>query len=68
MSSKSSASPQSKRGSAQDYEQFSKSEVNMGINAFRKDGGPENVGASKLDGELSIESINSRAYKPRRGQ
>jgi hypothetical protein len=46
--SQSSGSPQSKRGSSQNYEQFSKGEVNIGINAIRKDGGPENEGASKL--------------------
>jgi hypothetical protein len=28
---------------------------------------PENRGAEKIDSDLSIESINNRAYKPRRG-
>jgi hypothetical protein len=62
----SSRSPQSARGSAQAYEKFSKGEVNIGINALRKDGGPENEGASKVTSDLSIESVNQRAYPARR--
>jgi hypothetical protein len=63
--SKSSASPQSKRGSSQDYEQFSKGSVDAGINAFRSDGGPENEGASKVTSSLRMEDVNSRADRPR---
>jgi hypothetical protein len=62
----SSRSPQSARGSAQDYEQFSKGEVNEGINSFRKDGGPENEGASKVTSSLRMEDVNERAYPTRK--
>jgi hypothetical protein len=62
----SSRSPQSARGSAQAYEKFSKGEVNESINAFRKDGGPENEGSSKVTSSLRMEDVNERAYPKRK--
>jgi len=56
-----SQSPQSKRGSSQSYEQFSKGESLDGIKSIRKDGGPENVSAWDDSSKLDIESINKRA-------
>jgi hypothetical protein len=56
-----SQSPQAKRGSSQDYEQFTKGESLDQIKPMRKNGGPENADASMLKSDLSIESINKRA-------
>ena len=61
MSLKSSQSPQAKRGSSQDYEQFSKGDSLDGIKQMRKDGGPENADAWDAKSDLSIESTNKRA-------
>jgi len=44
----SSRSPQSARGTAQDYEQFTKGDVNLGMSNPPKNGDPANVGASEI--------------------
>jgi hypothetical protein len=56
-----SRSPQSKRGSAQDYEKFSKGENQDGIRPITKSGGEGNADAWKVKSDLSIESSNKRA-------
>ena len=57
----SSQSPQSKRGSSQDFEKFSNGESLDGIKPMTKDGAPENADAWKVKSDLSIESVNKRA-------
>ena len=53
----SSRSPQSARGTAQDYEQFTKGDVNLGMKNPTKNGDAGNAGASKLHEER-------KPYKP----
>jgi hypothetical protein len=65
MSLNSSRSPQSARGSSQDYEQFTKGEVQDSARTGQRVS-PENVGASKVTSDLSIESINERAFPTRK--
>ncbi len=61
MSLKSSQSPQSKRGSSQNQEKFSKGANLDQIKPMRKDGGPENASVWDNSSDLSQESINKRA-------
>jgi hypothetical protein len=62
LSLSSSRSPRSSRDSTENAEQYGKGEVQEGIKAFRKDGGPENEGASKVTSSLRMEDVNERAY------
>ena|SRR5204863_5024967 len=55
-----SQSPQAHRGTAQDYEQFSKGDVEDGLDVDQRVA-PENAGASKVESKLAIDSINPRA-------
>ena len=45
---RSSRSPQSARGTAQDYEQFTKGDVNLGMSNPTKNGDPANAGAAEI--------------------
>ena len=60
-----SQSPRAHRASTEDAEAYAKGDVRDGINLGQRVA-PENAGASKLSSDLSIESINSRAHRPRR--
>ena len=53
----SSRSPQSARGSAQDWQKFTKGDVNLGMKNPSKSGGAENAHASDLH-------ENRKPYKP----
>jgi hypothetical protein len=57
-------SPRALRDSTNDAEAFSKGSVNESINAFRRDGGPENAGIRE-GSRQRMEDINSRADRPR---
>jgi hypothetical protein len=59
-------SPRALRDSTENAEQYAKGDVNEGIRAFRKDGGPENEGSSKVTSSLRMEDINERAYPTRK--
>lgn len=59
--STSSQSRQARRGSARDYERFSKSDVRLGLIEIRKDGGPENADAWDVKSNLDMESVKSGA-------
>jgi hypothetical protein len=59
-----SQSPRARRSSTNDPDAFAKGKVNIGVNQFRKDGGPENAGIPE-GSRLRIEDINSRAHRPR---
>jgi hypothetical protein len=56
-----SQSPQSKRGSSQDYEQFSKGKSLDGIRPINKSGGEPNADSWEVSSDLDIENINKRA-------
>lgn len=66
MGSSSSQSPRANRSSTQDPLEHAKGEVQDSARTSQRVA-PENVGAEKIKSDLSIESINSRAYKPRGG-
>jgi hypothetical protein len=60
-----SQSPQAHRGSAQDFEQFSKGDVQDSAK-YGQRVSPENASGSKVDSDLGIESVNERAFPARR--
>ena len=56
-----SRSPQHKRGSSQDHEQFAKGKNLDGIRPITKSGGEGNADAWKVKSDLNIEKSNKRA-------
>jgi hypothetical protein len=59
-----SQSPRAHRETTNEAEAFAKGEVNDSARSAQRVS-PENVGANKVESDLSIESVNERAY-PRR--
>jgi len=59
-----SQSPRAHRASTEDALAYAKGEVQDGLSLNQRVS-PENFGVSKVKSDLSIESVNSRANKPR---